>query len=499
MSSTAQILQFSQRQTQTLSPRLQHAVRLLQMSSLEFAQTLAETLDRNPFLDGEEGDDGEDGALPSSLASLTAPASSEAEPEQPLTTATVEPLDDGAGNDERVGEADTGLDEAPGWADGVPNGPRSEGGDFSPLDLLPTQTTLTAYLHSQLNVLPLGLRDMALAKAVVESLDDDGYLRVDPFELLETAELEPPAEEDEMLIAVRRVQSLDPAGVAARNLQECLLLQLGRIEDASMRLLARRILQDHMKLLAAHDSSGLARQLGVTPAEAEEACAQIRRFDPRPGSRFAASQIQYVVPDVLARRQGKRWVAMLNPSVVPRVRLNQNVVELYMRHRGTACPVLASHLQEARWTLRNVEQRFSTIVSVAQAILDRQRHFLEYGEIAMKPLGLREIAAEVGVHESTVSRVTSNKFMATPAGVFELKRFFSRAMVMPSGTACSGTAIRGLVKDIIESETADHPLSDAEITKMLCQQGLTVARRTVTKYRQALRIEPVARRRAVAG
>jgi RNA polymerase sigma-54 factor len=185
----------------------------------------------------------------------------------------------------------------------------------------------------------------------------------------------------------------------------------------------------------------------------------------------------------------------LNPAVVPRLRLNQVYAELFQRHRKPQDGEMAEHLQDARWTLRNVEQRFSTILDVAEAIVKRQRHFFEYGAMAMKPLGLKEIAEEVGVHESTVSRVTNSKYMATPVGVFELKYFFSRAMVSANGKACSGTAIRGLVKDIIEAESPDAPLSDAEITRQLSQQGLLVARRTVTKYRQMLKIESVDRRR----
>jgi RNA polymerase sigma-54 factor len=202
-----------------------------------------------------------------------------------------------------------------------------------------------------------------------------------------------------------------------------------------------------------------------------------------------------VVPDVIVRKVQGRWTVQLNAAVVPRLRLNQVYAELFQRHRSPANAEMAGHLQEARWTLRNVEQRFSTILSVAEAVVRRQRHFLEYGPMAMRPLCLREIADEVGIHESTVSRVTNNKYMATPIGVFELKYFFSRAMVGTNGAACSGTAIRGLIKDIIATEQPESPLSDAEITRQLAQQGLVVARRTVTKYRQMLKIDAVDRRR----
>jgi RNA polymerase sigma-54 factor len=330
---------------------------------------------------------------------------------------------------------------------------------------------------------------------LVECLDDDGYLRMPPAELAQVVRLEPPASSAEIQMALNRVQGLDPAGVGARSVAECLQLQLPAIECAAMREIAERIVAHHLPALAARDVAGLAKHLGIAPARIAAVCDRIRRLDPRPGWRFGSSHVAYVVPDVIARRVRGEWQVHLNPAVVPRVRLNHVYAELFRRHRAAQDGALASHLQEARWTLRNVEQRFATILDVAQAIVKRQRHFLEYGAMAMKPLGLREIADELGMHESTVSRVTNNKYIATPAGVLELKYFFSRAMVSASGRACSGTAIRGLIRDIIDSESQEQPLSDAEITRQLAQQGLVVARRTVTKYRQMLRIDAVDRRR----
>jgi RNA polymerase sigma-54 factor len=291
------------------------------------------------------------------------------------------------------------------------------------------------------------------------------------------------------------VQSLEPAGIGARTVSECLQLQLGAIESPEQRALAHTIVTDHLQALAARDLTGLARQLSQPRDLVDEVCGRIRRLDPRPGWRLGASQVAYVVPDVIVRKVRGQWTVQLNPAIVPKVRLNQVYAQLFQRHRKPENAELGAHLQEARWTLRNVELRFSTILDVAEAIVRRQKNFLEYGPMAMKPLGLRQIADEVGIHESTVSRVTNNKYMATPIGVFELKHFFSRAMISANGSACSGTAIRGLIKDIIDSERPTEPLSDAEITRQLAQQGLVVARRTVTKYRQMLRIEAVDRRR----
>ncbi len=481
------------RQSQTLSPRLQHAVRLLQMSSLDFAALVRDTLGKNPFLETEEGE-GEDAA---------------AEPRDPLDPSSG-PLPTGDGlaletvsTDAMVAERDTlpeadfdGSSDRDLWSSEAGSGTRrSEDGELSAMDMMVVETSLNTHLHGQLNVLPLSPRDLALARAVVESLDDDGYLRTALDELLVVAALDPPATLAEMQIALKRVQSLEPAGVAARNVAECLLLQLPAIACPEMRALARTIVSEHLQSLAARDVAALARQLGESPARVEEVCDRIRRLDPRPGWRLGSSQTTYIVPDVVVKKVRGQWTVQLNPAVVPKVRLNQVYAQLFQRHRTAQNAELGAHLQEARWTLRNVEQRFSTILDVAQAIVKRQRNFLEYGAMAMKPLGLREIADEVGIHESTVSRVTNNKYMATPMGVFELKYFFSRAMISSNGSACSGTAIRGLIKDIIEAESPDSPLSDAELTRQLAGQGLVVARRTVTKYRQMLKIEAVDRRR----
>jgi RNA polymerase sigma-54 factor len=480
-------------QTQAMSPRLQHAVRLLQMSSQDFAQTLAASLGSNPVLETDD----EGGPLQGGLAALAASASpspgapAAADGPDDAGDATVAANDafDPHGQDGQDGSADEG------WGVQRVAPAHGERDGLSLAELMANPQSLSAHLHGQLNVLPLTPRDMALAKAVVESLDDDGYLRSEPSELSAWAGPdEEPASADEVRIALRRVQSLDPAGVAARNVQECLALQAREVVCPRQRTLIEAIVGQHMKLLASRNVEALARQTGRPADEVSAACVRIRRFDPRPGWRFGAAAVQYVTPDVIARRVRGRWVAQLNPDVVPRVRLDRSMADLYQQ-AGTASPGMSSHLQEARWTLRNVEQRFATIVAVAQAILDRQHHFLDYGEMAMKPLGLSEIAAVVGAHESTVSRATNNKYIATPVGVFELKHFFSRAMVMPGGAECSSTAIRSLVRDLITEESPERPLSDTQLTALLAKQGLNVARRTVTKYRQLLKIDTASQRR----
>ena len=443
----------------TMSPRLQRAVQLLQMSSQDFAQVVRDALDTNPFLEQEDG----------------APAPVEAAPQQPM-------------------DANHGSYEN--W--GVDGGSRLRysDGDGSVFDTVAEKTSLATHLLSQLNVMPLPERDRELAAAVALSLDDDGYLRTPLDDVAQGLELWPEPEPDELMIALRQVQALDPAGVAARDVGECLALQLQAIACEETRALAALIVRDHLDALAARDIRALVRRLGREQQAVEAACAAIRRLDPHPGWRYSAPPVQYVTPDVIAKKIRGRWTAVLNEAVVPRVRLNRSYVDLFQQHRNGEHAQLLAHLQEARWTVRNLEQRFFTILSVAQAILNRQQHFLAYGAMAMKPLALREIALEVGVHESTVSRVTNNKFLATPCGVFELKYFFSRGLATASGGECSPTAIRGLIQEMVAAEPAGRPLSDADIARQLDGQGLRVARRTVTKYRQLLRIEPAERRRA---
>ena len=432
-------LRHEHRQTQTLSPRLQHAVRLLQMSSLDFTTMVTDMLGRNPFLEVTESSD-DSSPLESEMPVAPSPVMSDAP----------EPFPD----DREIWRAESSGSMR-----------RAEDGELSALEMTAAQTCLREHLRSSLE------------------------------ELAVVAQMQPPVGIDEMQIALKRVQALDPLGVGARSVAECLLLQLPKIEDTRSRLLAERIISQHLNLLASRDIPSLAQLLDVSVAEAEAVCLKLRRFDPRPGWRYETTQAAYIVPDVLTTKVRGQWRVQLNPAVIPKVRMNQVYAELFQRHRQQGHAEMANHLQEARWTMRNIEQRFSTILDVANAIVKRQRHFLEFGAMAMKPLGLKEIADEVGIHESTVSRVTNNKYLATPSGVYELKYFFSRAIVSSNGSACSGTAIRGLIKDIIEAERAENPLSDAEITRQLARQGLVVARRTVTKYRQMLRIDAVERRR----
>ncbi|WP_418316001.1 RNA polymerase factor sigma-54 [Piscinibacter sakaiensis] len=463
-----------QRQAQGASPRLQHAVRLLQMSSLDFAAAVRDASGRNPFLESDDLDPPPDR---DSAADISDDGVSSLD--------AAGPADDAAGAEayfERRRDGD-GIASVGGL------------GDLSAmLDGISDEPTLARQLLEQIALLRLSTRERMLAAAIVESLDDDGYLRSPLAELVDVVALDPPASVAELETALCQVQALEPAGVGARDVAECLLLQLPALADGRPRELAQAIISGHLEMLARRDSAGLARCLGASRAEVDAVCERIRQFDPRPGSRFGSARIAYVVPDVIARRERGIWQVRLNPAVVPRLRLNHTYADWFVRHRADGHREMAGLLQDAHWTLRNIEQRFSTVLEVAAAIVRRQRNFLEFGTMAMKPLCLRDIADELGIHESTVSRVSNNKYIATPNGVFELKFFFSRVLRSANGSACSGTAIRGLIGEMIAAEPPGSPLSDAEITRRLAAQGLVVARRTVTKYRQILRIEPIERR-----
>jgi RNA polymerase sigma-54 factor len=442
-------------QNQTITPRMQHAVKLLLMSTQDFNLELQQQLDQNPFLEGDED------------------------------------FADADATDVQEQELDDTLDdEAPDWTEaGAPAG----GSDVSAVDFAANSLSLREHLLRQLCTLPLPPRDRALATAVVHALDDDGYLRQsledlahDGVDDLNHAEWE---------VAVKVVQSLEPRGVAARSLSECLRLQLEERPDAPEVCLARKIVADHLEALARLDWVALAQRLHAEPGCLTSAVHLIKQLDPRPGNAYGSSTSRHIVPDVTVRRSRGRWTVRLNHAIVPRVKLSRTTVDLFCAHRRE-CRAMGEQLRDARWALSNIEQRLATIEQVAVAIVKRQQGFFEHGPIALKPMFLRDVADELGMHESTVSRVTNNKYMATPCGVFELKYFFARAL--PSSIACgpATTAVREVIREMFQREPGAAPLSDAEIARRLERRGLKVARRTVTKYRQQIHVPAVELRRA---
>jgi RNA polymerase sigma-54 factor len=359
------------------------------------------------------------------------------------------------------------------------------------------QPSLQEHLREQLRMSRISERDRALAEMVIDSLDEDGYFKAAFEELIALLPQGHDVLPEEFAAALKLVQTLEPAGVGARTLDECLRLQLDNLpSDTPCREVARA-LTNHLTLLANREWARLQHAIGCSEKDLHTARALIRSLDPKPGAQYGATEARYVIPDVIVRKQRDRWVAAINPASLPRLRLNRGYADA-LGGRNGANQSLARHLQEARWLLRSIEQRFATIQRVADAIVARQRGFFEYGEVAMKPLTLKLIAGELGLHESTVCRVTNNKYMATPRGLFEFKHFFSRRLATENGGAASATAVRAVMKELIAAEDPKSPLSDAELARLLAQQGLKVARRTITKYRALMRMPSVDVRRADA-
>ena len=457
-----------------LTPQLQQALRLLQLSALEFAQEMGEALVSNPFL--------EESASPADKPAHASTSSTLAEPDAPAPAAP-EASPDNEG-EERYSY------ESPSFSSGGSGDIENDRTDWSE-----PEPSLHAHLRNQLMLQQMGDRDRALTHFVVDALDDDGYLKVTLEELAAAAPDDANVDADELRAAVRLVQTLEPAGVAARDLQECLTLQLEAREERGLAWdCACKIVRHHLPVLAAHELGKLQQQLPCDEKTMHQAIAMIRSLDPKPGHRFGRGDARFVIPDVIVAKVRTKWTVNLNPAVVPRLRINRSYADAVS---GAGHSFLSKQLQEARWLLRSMEQRLVTIQRVAEAIVQKQRAFLEYGEVAMKQLALKHIAAQLGLHESTVCRVTNNKYMATPRGVFEFKHFFSRQLATEAGGACSATAVRALLKELITTEDPARPLSDAKLATLLSEQGLRVARRTITKYRTLMRVPSVEVRRTL--
>mgnify|MGYP005810704599 CR=1 FL=1 len=486
-------LQLKLSQHLALTPQLQQSIRLLQLSTIELNQEIEQALADNPLL--ERDDD--------PLATPMRIAADGAIVDKAPAADAVEPA---AAQQAEVNGTDHFEDEERATLDWS-SAPHAAGDDddSSPLAWASMRPTLTQHLIAQLAATHCTPRDRALVELLIEALDEDGYLTSTLEEVLQMCPVEAGVEIDDLSAALKLLQSFDPPGVGARSVEECLRVQLevlGRQGAAkcSETVLshAKAIVSEHLPLLASRDFSKLKRLLDASDDELRAAHQLIRGLNPHPGVGFGAETIDYVVPDIFVRRVKDRWTAQLNPQIMPRLRVNQYYASIVKRDRGKEGQApWSARLQEARWLIRNIQQRFDTILRVAQAIVDRQHSFFTHGAIAMRPLVLREIANTVNLHESTVSRVTANKYMSTPFGVFELKYFFGSHVATETGGAASSTAIRALIKQLIGAENPKEPLSDNRIAELLGEQGIVVARRTVAKYREALKIPAVAMRRTL--
>ncbi|WP_322104327.1 RNA polymerase factor sigma-54 [Paraburkholderia sp. J41] len=497
------------RQHLALTPRLQQAVRLLQLSSLEFQQELREALDTNPFLEltpgaeageGAEAGDGAAGIGAGSTAAVEAPAMAgdgAADASMDGMSQDVSPYSDNS--------YESSYDDGGGYSADYPSSSMrsssyrgGEDGDSDASDWVRVPVTLREQLHEALRLSPLDDLDRVAAQVVIEALDDDGYLRQELADLAEVEGLGDEFDEDRLRVALRVVQTLDRPGIGARSLSECLSLQLEAMPwDTPNRELALQIVSQHLERLARREHGELQRQLGCDAQALQAAIALVRKLDPKPGNHYGRADGGYVIPDVIVRQVRGKWVVSVNPAIEPRARIHKLYAEMFARSDQTSRSPLAQQLQEARWLIRNAHKRCETILRVGECIVARQKAFFQYGEIALRPMLLRDVADELGLHESTVSRATGNKYMATPRGIFEFKRFFPRELETRTGGTCSAAAVRALIKEMIDAENPKDPLSDVVLTQELEKQGVQVARRTVTKYRQMMKLPAAEMRRQI--
>lgn len=490
-----QSLQLRTSQHLALTPQLQQSIRLLQLSTLELHQELEQILADNPML--ERTDDPLDHAtrLLSDGVMSTSGASTANEGNNTETNAAEQaPASsaDSDGSDESSSSSEESSSNDSDWNfDEVARTSKAPEDDDGRPQLEAHELTLREHLLEQCDVSVRNLRDRALVELIIDALNDNGYLEEPLEEILARLPPELEIELDELSIALSMLQSFEPAGVGARNASECLALQIRRLPKVPMvtRRMALAIVENHLPLFAQRDFSKLRKALDCDDEDLREAQIVIKQCSPHPGNVFASDASDYVVPDVIVKRGKDGWQVQLNRDVMPRLRVNAMYASILKQNKGDGS--LTTQLQEARWLVKNMRQRFDTILRVSQAIVERQRNFFAHGAVAMRPLVLREIADTLGLHESTISRVTTNKYMLTPHGMFELKYFFGSHVATEAGGEASSTAIRALIKQLIGAEDQKKPFSDSKIAEMLAEQGMVVARRTVAKYREALKIPPV--------
>ncbi len=497
-----------------LTPQLQQSIRLLQLSTLELSQEVEQMLDENPFLEAsDESAPREDFGL----GQADMPVSQETREIESATDFVASGADiSGATSQNDVessteakleeswegdGSVETTPDDNEWGGDATPRKNNQDDSEVDATELAGSHESLQDHLHRQALSLRLSEEGRAAMHFLIESLNDDGYLEDslaalaaglagDDLEQLEQLE-------HEFAVALQLLQHMEPAGVGARNLAECLGLQLLDCKDKDETRAAMAMCRQPMELLARRDVKRLAQLCGFSEAVIKLAIALIGRLDPKPGRRFANVARNLIVPDVLVVKSGRGFKVSLNTDVMPRLRVHDIYANAIKQNKGQGGQALQQRLQEARWFIKNIQQRFDTILRVSSAIVERQKNFFTHGELAMRPLVLREIADELGLHESTISRVTTAKYMSTPFGTFELKYFFGSALNTETGGNASSTAVRALIKQFVAAESLKKPLSDNQISEMLREQGIECARRTVAKYREALRIAPANLRRAL--
>ena len=485
----------------TMTPQLQQAIRLLQLSTLDLQQEIQEALDSNPMLESEEFDDIPADNEPSSdykddyKDDYSHDASSSDGSEYDYEHSPDQQDLNDQWSDDKLPD-DLPVDSQ--WEDtfqvsaSIASSGNAVDDDFDYDSRHATTDSLQDHLLWQLNLTPMSDTDRDIALMLIDGVDDDGYLHTTVEDILESMDSALNVEEDEVMAVLHRVQQFDPAGVFARDLRECLLLQLHQLPDGTPWLAeARSVIRDHIELLGSRDYPTLMRKTRLKEDDLKSVLRLIKELNPKPGSGISEQQSEYVIPDVIVRQLRDEWRVELNPEIAPKLRVNADYAALIRRSDNSADnSFLKDNLQEARWFIKSLQSRNETLLKVATKIVEYQIEFFERGDEGMKPLVLHDIAEAVGMHESTISRVTTQKYMHTPRGIFELKYFFSSHVSTDSGGECSSTAIRAMIKKLIAEENARKPLSDNKIAAMLGDKGIQVARRTVAKYREAMLIPP---------
>ncbi len=475
-------------QNLTMTPQLQQAIRLLQMSTLDLQAEIQEALDSNPMLEVED-----DNNSPASQAerateqqiNATQSNSGETQPD------TQEQQVDSTDWTEQIPselEIDTSWDDV--YQSSASNIPSSNSEDWDFTSTTSVGVDLQSHLLWQLNLAKMTDSDRMIATVIIDSIGADGYLQESLEEMQDSFDPMQHIEMDEIEMVLKRVQQFEPTGIAARNLSECLLLQLNSLPSSTPWLTqAKTLCTEYLELLGARDYNQLMRRMRIKEEALKDIVQLIQTLDPRPGSAIESQEAAYIVPDVIVRKANNRWIVELNPDIAPRLAVNAQYAGFVQRADNSADNTfMRTQLQEARWFIKSLQSRNETLLKVATQILDYQRGFFDYGPEAMKPLILAEIAEAVGMHESTISRVTTQKYMHTPRGIFELKYFFSSHVSTAQGGECSSTAIRAIIAKFVAAENPKKPLSDSKIAGLLEEQGIQVARRTIAKYRESLGI-----------
>lgn len=490
----------------TMTPQLQQAIKLLQLSTLDLQQEIQEALESNPLLEVDETTSSTTDESVNNLEDAFSASSSTAET-QPKTSDGTEdsaPSLDEISTSEAMGNTDIpeelNIDTT--WDESYSAGVSNTGSISSPSEDYTyqgeTQDSLQDHLLWQMKLTPFTETDQAVAIAIIEAIDESGYLTVSCEDILESAGIEG-LELDEVEVVLKRINVFDPIGVGARSVADCLLIQLNQFDEATPWLKeSKQILSNHIDLLGNRDYRQLMRKTRLKEDQLREVVRLIQSLDPRPGDSVVKGDDQYVIPDVSVEKKNGRWVVELNPDTAPKLSVNQQYASMTKTMKSsTDTQFIRSNLQEAKWFIKSLQSRNDTLLKVSNCIVQRQQGFFEHGPESMRPMVLNDIAEAVDMHESTISRVTTQKYMHTPRGIFELKYFFSSHVSTESGGDCSSTAIRELIKKLVAAEIPAKPLSDNKMAEILAEQGIKVARRTVAKYRESLSIPPSNQRKSL--